>query len=58
MKCGEIVNFHHHIQAEILEAYRSYDPYYRYENNCPVCVAEFLVIAYRWYESEMTKINN
>lgn len=55
MKCGEIVNFHHHIQAEILEAYRSHDPHYHYQNTCPVCVAEFLVTAYKWYNNEINK---
>ena len=58
MKCGEIVSFHHHIQAEVLEAYRSHDPNYRYQNTCPVCVAEFLNTAYKWYELEMAKLNN
>lgn len=57
IKCGEIVSFHHHIQAEVLEAYRSYDPNYRYQNTCPVCVAEFLNTAYKWYESEINKLN-
>ena len=57
-KCGEIVCFHHHIQAEVLEAYRSYDPHYRYNSSCPVCVAEFLNTAYKWYESEINKLNN
>lgn len=53
MKCGEIVNFHHHIQAEVLQAYRSHDPHYHYQNTCPVCVAEFLVTAYKWYNSQI-----
>ena len=50
-RSGELVNFHHHIQAELLEAYRELvDPYYRYSNTCPVCVAEFITTIYRWYD--------
>lgn len=50
MSCGEIVNFHHHIQNEILIAYRELaDPNYHYQNTCPVCVLGFLVKVYTWY---------
>ena len=59
MKCGELVNFHHHIQKELLDAYReAHDPYYHYNSNCPVCVAEFLTLIYRWYEQHTPHRNN
>jgi len=51
MGCGEIVNFNHDIQSEILIAYKELvDPHYHYQNTCPVCVAEFLVRVYNWYK--------
>lgn len=49
MKTGEIVNFHHHIQAEIVSVYKEEYPHYTYQSNCPVCVAEMLHTVYRWY---------
>jgi hypothetical protein len=50
MACGEIVNFNHDVQSEILEAYKELvDPYYHYQRTCPVCVAEFLVRVYTWF---------
>ena len=52
MRTGEIVNFHHHIQNEILAAFHAlYDPYYHYSRSCPVCVAEFLTRVYRTHDS-------
>jgi hypothetical protein len=52
LKCGELVNFHHPIQAELLEAYRALkDPYYTYSTTCPICVVEFLNTIYLWYEN-------
>ena len=50
MSCCEIVNFSHEVQSEILTAYRELaDPHYHYQSTCPVCVAEFLVRVYNWY---------
>jgi hypothetical protein len=49
----EIVGFHPHIQDAVLESYRVEHPHYSYNRNCPVCVAEFLTIAYRYYESKV-----
>jgi hypothetical protein len=50
MACSEVVNFSHDIQSEILTAYRELvDPHYRYNSSCPVCVVEFLVRVYSWY---------
>lgn len=52
MSCGEIVNFSHDIQKEILTAYRELaDPHYHYQSTCPVCVVEFLVRVYSWYNN-------
>lgn len=49
-KTGEMVNFHLHIQHELLAAYRGlFEPSYDYLKTCPVCVAEFLTMAYRRY---------
>ena len=51
-KTGELVNFSHEIQAELLEAYRiEFDPYYNYQRHCPACVCEFLTFIYRQYDS-------
>lgn len=56
MGCGEIVNFSHEIQNEILTAYRELaDPNYHYQNTCPVCVAEFLVRVYNWYNQNINE---
>jgi hypothetical protein len=49
----EIVGFHPHIQDAVLEAFRVEHPHYSYNRNCPVCVAEFLTLAYRYYESKV-----
>ena len=53
-KCGEIVNFHHAIQKELLDIYVKYaDPHYRYNSRCPVCVAEFMHTSYSWYLNQI-----
>jgi len=48
----EVVGFYPHIQDAVLEAYRVEHPHYNYNRNCPVCVAEFLTLAYRYFESK------
>ena len=54
-KTGEMVNFHLHIQHELLGAYRAlFDPAYDYLKTCPACVAEFLTMAYRRYNQYIT----
>ena len=50
---GEIVNFYHEIQNELLDAYQLIDPHYSYNRSCPACVAEFMVTIYRWYKSRV-----
>lgn len=53
IKAGEIVNFNHDVQSELLEAYRNkVDQYYHYTNTCPACVAEFLINCYKWYDKQ------
>ena len=53
-RTGELVNFHHPIQQELLDAYRAeVDAYYHYNNNCAVCVVEFLNKVYRFYNEKM-----
>lgn len=48
---GELVGFHHHIQQELLMAYRvNFDPYYTYNSSCVVCVVEFLNNCYSHYD--------
>ena len=50
-KTGELVNFHHDIQSELLNEYRKLkDEYYHYNTNCKVCVTDFLNTIYRWYD--------
>jgi len=53
MQTGEIVNFHHHIQNEIFDAYKVEHPHYYYQRTCPVCVANFLVTVYNWYNQNI-----
>jgi hypothetical protein len=53
MRTGEVVNFWHHVQEEILNAYKVEFPHYHYQRTCPVCVAEFLVRVYTWYETQI-----
>lgn len=51
----ELVNFHHHIQAELLIAYRALvDPFYFYNNACGECVQEFITRCYTWYEAKIS----
>ena len=53
---GELVNFYHDIQNELLDAYReAHDAYYNYNRTCPVCVCEFITKIYRWYEQQISK---
>jgi hypothetical protein len=48
IKTGELVNFSHEVQSELLAAYRATkDAYYTYNNSCKVCVIEFLLNIYR-----------
>ena len=50
-KTGEIVNFNHDIQKELLDEYRRVkDEYYHYNTNCTICVIDFLNLIYRWYD--------
>ena len=55
-KCGEIVNFYPEIQNELLTAYHHFDPYYKYNSRCGVCVAEFLHKAYQRYFKSISEI--
>lgn len=55
MASQEIVNFSHEIQNEILEAFKVEHPHYHYQRTCPVCVSNFLVTVYRWYNEQITK---
>ena len=51
-KTGELVNFSHEIQNDLLNAYKElHDPYYHYVRTCPVCVVDFLNTIYRWYDN-------
>jgi hypothetical protein len=51
-KTGEIVNFNHDIQKELLNEYRRVnDAYYHYNTNCTICVIDFLNLIYRWYDN-------
>lgn len=51
-KTGEIVNFNHDVQSELLNEYRRLkDEYYHYNTNCKVCVIDFLNLIYRWYDN-------
>lgn len=56
MKTGEIVNFHHHIQADIVSVYRLENPNYSYQKTCPACVAEMLHTVYKWYLNKSNQL--
>lgn len=53
MRNGEVVNFWHSVQDEILNAYRVEFPDYTYQRTCPACVAEFLHRVYSWYNTQI-----
>jgi hypothetical protein len=53
IQTGEIVNLHPHIKDEIVNAYKVEFPFYHYQKNCSVCLAEMLVTIYRWYEKQI-----
>lgn len=46
---GELVNFSLETQNELLEVYRTKDPYYTYNNRCGACVGSFLVNVYKTF---------
>lgn len=50
LKTGEVINFHPHIQQEIVDAYKVEHPYYVYNHRCYSCIVDMLVTIYRWYE--------
>jgi len=50
---GELVNFNHDIQNELLELLRVKHPGYEYNRRCDACVCEFLVLVYRAYKAEL-----
>ncbi len=55
-RTGEVVNFHAHFQSELLAAYlHLFDPYYHYDQSCPICVAEFLTRSYLQYDKRYTR---
>ena len=50
-RTGELVNFHPHIRAELIEVWRKeHDPYFHLNQRCPVCVVEFVNKIFKWYE--------
>jgi len=53
IRSGELVNFNHDIQAELLAIMRLKDHGYDYNRRCDACVCEFLVSVYRAYKSEL-----
>ena len=53
IRSGEVVNFNHDIQAELLAIMRLKDPAYDYNRRCDACVCEFLVLVYRAYKAEL-----
>lgn len=52
-KTGELVGFHHDIQAEVVEAYRVEHPHYHYNNRCRACILEMIHTIYSWYKSKV-----
>ena len=50
IRSGELVNFNHDIQEELLKVIRLKDPIYDYNRRCDACICEFLVSVYRAYK--------
>ena len=50
---GEVINFTHEAQDELLSVYQIDFPHHTYNKRCPACVAEFLSLAYRYFESKI-----
>lgn len=53
IKTGELVNFNHDIQDELLQVLRIKHPGYEYNRRCDACVCEFLVLTYREFKNEL-----
>jgi hypothetical protein len=50
---GELVGFTMEIQNELLDIYRTIDPYYTYNNRCGGCVGGFLVNVYKRFNEQL-----
>ena len=49
---GEVIDFHKHIQEALLASYIEHaDPYYTYNSGCRICVVEFIIKIYAWYDN-------
>ena len=47
---GVLVNFHQHIQQQLLEVYNlEAGDNYDYDENCYICVTDFIHLIYKWY---------
>ena len=53
IKTGELVNFNHDIQDELLQVLRIKHQGYEYNRRCDACVCEFLVLTYREFKAEL-----
>lgn len=58
IKSGEVVNFNHDIQDELLNVMRLKIPHYEYNRRCDACVCEFLVLTYKQYKDELYPSNS
>ena len=55
-RSGELINFNHDVQNELLNVYRlEVDANYHYNRSCGECVKEFLKIVYKWCHDVNTK---
>jgi len=53
VKTGELIGFTHEIQNELLEVYKTKDPYYQYNSRCGACVGAFLNNVYITFNEQL-----
>lgn len=52
-KTGELVNFSHEVQNELLAVYQKFDPGYSYNRGCGACVGAFLYLVYNTFKDQI-----
>jgi hypothetical protein len=53
MKTGELVNFTHEVQNDILAVYQKAAPGYTYNRGCGACVGAFLFLVYKTFNDQL-----
>lgn len=53
IRSGELVGLTYEVQNELLEVYKTVDPYYTYNSRCGACVGSFLVNVYKTFNEQL-----